>query len=94
MIWDFGRTNSLIDMEKSKVQQAYFHLELAKEDLVMEAITAWLTLIKTYNVHEANKKIEANALKTLTMTIEKVKKGEASKSVSYTHLTLPTILLV
>jgi len=79
MIWDFGRTNSLIDMEKSKVQQAYFHLELAKEDLVMEAITAWLTLIKTYNVHEANKKIEANALKTLTMTIEKVKKGEASK---------------
>ena len=29
--------------------------------------------------HEANKKIEANALKTLSMTIEKVKKGEASK---------------
>jgi adhesin transport system outer membrane protein len=79
MIWDFGRTNSLIDMEKSKVQQAYFHLELAKEDLVMEAISAWLNLMKTYNVHEANKKIEANALKTLSMTIEKVKKGEASK---------------
>ena len=79
MIWDFGRTNSLIDMEKSKVQQAYFTLELAKEDLVMEAISAWLNLMKTYNVHEANKKIEANALKTLSMTIEKVKKGEASK---------------
>jgi len=79
MIWDFGRTNSLIDMEKSKVQQAYFHLELAKEDLVIEAISAWLNLMKTYNVHEANKKIEANALKTLSMTIEKVKKGEASK---------------
>ena len=35
--------------------------------------------MKNYNVHEANKKIEANALKTLSMTIEKVKKGEASK---------------
>ena len=79
MIWDFGRTSSLIDMEKSKAQQTYFHLELAKEDLVIEAISAWLNLMKTYNVHEANKKIEANALKTLSMTIEKVKKGEASK---------------
>ena len=79
MIWDFGRTNSLIDMERSKAQQTYYHLELAKEDLVMEAISAWLILMKNYNVHEANKKIEANALKTLSMTIEKVKKGEASK---------------
>ena len=79
MIWDFGRTNSLIDIERTKAQQTYYHLELAKEDLVMEAISAWLTLTKTYNVHEANKKIEANALKTLSMTIEKVKKGEASK---------------
>ena len=79
MIWDFGRTNSLIDMEKSKAQQTYYHLELAKEDLVIEAISAWLNLMKTYNLHEANKKIEANALKTLSMTIEKVKKGEASK---------------
>ena len=79
MIWDFGRTSSLIDMERSKAQQTYFHLELAKEDLVIEAISAWLNLMKTYNVHEANKKIEANALKTLSMTIEKVKKGEASK---------------
>ena len=79
MIWDFGRTNSLIDMEKSKVQQAFFTLELAKEDLIMEAISAWLNLKKAYNTHEANKKIEANALKTLSMTIEKVKKGEASK---------------
>jgi len=79
MIWDFGRTSSLIDMEKSKAQQTYFHLELAKEDLVIEAISAWLHLMKIYNVHEANKKIETNALKTLSMTIEKVKKGEASK---------------
>ncbi len=79
MIWDFGRTNSLIDMEKSKVQQAYFTLQLAKEDLIIEAISAWLNLKKAYNTHEANKKIEANALKTLSMTIEKVKKGEASK---------------
>ena len=79
MIWDFGRTNSLIDIERTKAQQTYYHLELAKEDLVMEAISAWLNLTKTYNLHEANKKVEANALKTLSMTIEKVKKGEASK---------------
>ena len=47
MIWDFGRTNSLIDMEKIKAQQTYFHLELAKEDLIIEAISAWLNLMKT-----------------------------------------------
>jgi len=79
MIWDFGRTNSLIDIEKSKTQQAYYRLELAKEDLVIEAISAWLHLSKAFNLHEANKKVESNALKTLTMTIKKVKKGEASK---------------
>ena len=49
MIWDFGRTSSLIDMERSKAQQTYYHLELAKEDLVIEAINAWLNLMKTYD---------------------------------------------
>ena len=79
MIWDGGRTNSVIDKAKATAQQAYFRLELAKEDVVMEAINAWLNLQKAYNTHEANKKVEANAKITLQMTIEKVKKGEGSK---------------
>ena len=79
MIWDAGRTNSVIDKAKHTTQQAYYRLELVKEDVVMEAINAWLNLIKAYNSHEANKKIEANAKITLAMTIEKVKKGEGSK---------------
>ena len=79
MIWDAGRTSSVIDKAKSTAQQANYRLELAKEDVVMEAINAWLNLQKAYNTHEANKKVEANAKITLAMTIEKVKKGEASK---------------
>ena len=79
MIWDAGRTNSVIDKAKHTTQQAYFRLELVKEDVVMEAINAWLNLQKAYNSHEANKKVEANAKITLAMTIEKVKKGEGSK---------------
>ncbi len=79
MIWDAGRTNSVIDKAKHTTQQAYYRLELVKEDVVMEAINAWLNLLKAYNTHEANKKIEANAKITLAMTIEKVKKGEGSK---------------
>ena len=79
MIWDGGRTNSVIDKAKATAQQAYYRLELAKEDVVMEAINAWLNLQKAYNTHEANKKVEANAKITLQMTIEKVKKGEGSK---------------
>ena len=79
MIWDGGRTNSVIDKAKATAQQAYYRLELAKEDVVMEAITAWLNLQKAYNTHEANKKVEANAKITLAMTIEKVQKGEGSK---------------
>ena len=79
MIWDGGRTNSVIDKAKATAQQAYYRLELAKEDVVMEAINAWLNLQKAYNTHEANKKVEANAKITLAMTIEKVQKGEGSK---------------
>ena len=79
MIWDAGRTSSVIDKAKHTAQQAYYRLELTKEDVVMEAINAWLNLQKAYNTHEANKKVEANAKITLAMTIEKVKKGEGSK---------------
>jgi outer membrane protein TolC len=79
MIWDAGRTNSVIEKAKSTAQQAYYRLELTKEDVVMEAINAWLNLQKAYNTHQANKKVEANAKITLAMTIEKVKKGEGSK---------------
>ena len=79
MIWDGGRTTSVIDKAKATAQQAYYRLELAKEDVVMEAINAWLNLQKAWNTHEANKKVEANAMVTLQMTIEKVKKGEGSK---------------
>ena len=79
MIWDAGRTTAMIDKAKATAQQAHFRLELAKEDVVMEAINAWLNLQKAYNTHEANKKVEANAKITLAMTIEKVKNGEGSK---------------
>jgi len=79
MIWDAGRTTSMIDKAKHTTQQAYFRLELVKEDVVLEAINAWLNLQKAHNTHEANKKVEANAKVTLAMTIEKVKKGEGSK---------------
>jgi len=79
LIWDAGRTTALIDKAKAAAQQAYYRLELVKEDVIMEAINAWLNLQKAYNTHEANKKVEANAKITLAMTIEKVKKGEASK---------------
>ena len=79
MIWDAGRTTAMIDKAKAAAQQAYYRLELVKEDVIMEAINAWLNLQKAYNTHEANKKVEANAKITLAMTIEKVKKGEGSK---------------
>ena len=79
MIWDAGRTTAMIDKAKATAQQAHYRLELTKEDVVIEAINAWLNLQKAYNTHEANKKVEANAKVTLAMTIEKVKKGEGSK---------------
>ncbi len=79
MIWDAGRTTAMIDKAKATAQQAHYRLELVKEDVVIEAINAWLNLMKAHNTHEANKKIEANAKVTLSMTIEKVKKGEGSK---------------
>jgi adhesin transport system outer membrane protein len=79
MIWDAGRTTAMIDKAKATAQQAHYRLELTKEDVVIEAINAWLNLMKAYNTHEANKKVEANAKITLAMTIEKVKNGQGSK---------------
>jgi len=79
MIWDAGRTNSVIDKAKATAQQAHYRLELVKEDVVIEAIFAWLNLQKAYNTHQANKKVESNAKITLAMTIEKVKNGQGSK---------------
>ena len=79
MIWDAGRTNSVIEKAKATAQQAHYRLELVKEDVVIEAIFAWLNLQKAYNTHEANKKVESNAKITLAMTIEKVKNGQGSK---------------
>ena len=79
MLWDGGRTSATVDKAKKTAQQAYFRLELAKEDVVMEGVTAWLELTKAHNNWQANKKIEKNAKVAMQMTIEKVKKGEASK---------------
>jgi adhesin transport system outer membrane protein len=79
MIWDAGRTTAMIDKAKATAQQAHYRLELTKEDVVIEAINAWLNLQKAYNTHEANKKVESNAKITLAMTIEKVKNGQGSK---------------
>ena len=79
MLWDFGRTTAVIDKAKHTAQQAYYRLELATEDVIMEAINAWLNLQKAHNTHEANKKVETNAKITLAMTIEKVKAGQGSK---------------
>ena len=79
MIWDAGRTTAMIDKAKATAQQAHYRLELTKEDVVMEAINAWLNLQKAYNTHETNKKVESNAKITLAMTIEKVKNGQGSK---------------
>ena len=79
MIWDGGRTTAVIDKAKHTTQQAYYRLELVKEDVIMEGINAWINQAKTYNSWQANKKVENNAKITLSMTIEKVKKGESSK---------------
>ena len=79
MLWDAGRTKSVISKARYTAQQAYYRLELTKEDVVMEGITAWLGLTKAYNTWQANKKIENNAMVTLQMTIQKVKNGQGSK---------------
>ncbi|MAI85211.1 MAG: hypothetical protein CMM91_09830 [Rickettsiales bacterium] len=79
MLWDAGRTSAVVDKAKHTAQQAYHRLELTKEDVIMEALNAWLNLQKAWNTHAANQKVEKNAKVTLSMTIDKVKKGEASK---------------
>jgi adhesin transport system outer membrane protein len=79
MLWDAGRTGSMIEKARHTAQQSYFRLELAKEDVILEGTIAWLGLQKAFNTWQSNKKIENNAMVTLQMTIEKVKKGEGSK---------------
>jgi len=79
MLWDGGRTSSVVDKAKHTAQQAYFRLEQAKEDVIVEGLNAWLNLQKAYNNWQSNMQVQKNAMTTLKMTTEKVKKGEASK---------------
>ena len=46
---------------------------------MVEALNAWINLSKAYNTWQSNEKVQKNAMITLNMTTEKVKKGEASK---------------
>ena len=79
MLWDGGRTSSVVDKAKHTAQQAYFRLEQAKEEVIVEGLNAWLNLQKAYNNWQSNMQVQKNAMTTLKMTTEKVKKGEASK---------------
>ena len=79
MIWDGGRTDTAVDIAKRNSQKAQINLELSIEDVIVEGVTVYINMIKNYNTYQANLKIEDNAKKALAMTIEKVKKGEASK---------------
>ena len=79
MIWDGGRTDTAVDIAKRNSQKAQINLELTIEDVIVEGVTVYINMIKNYNTYQANLKIEDNAKKALAMTIEKVKKGEASK---------------
>ena len=79
LIWDGGRTDTAVDIAKRNSQKAQINLELTIEDVIVEGVTVYINMIKNYNTYQANLKIEDNAKKALAMTIEKVKKGEASK---------------
>ena len=59
MIWDAGRTTSMIDKAKHTTQQAYFRLELVKEDVVIEAINAWLN--STESIQHTRSKQESGS---------------------------------
>jgi len=79
MIWDFGRTHSQVTIQKQNAQKAQVQLEMAIEDRIVEAVSAYMNLKKAHNTLDGNKEILINAKKALTMTVDKVKKGEASK---------------
>lgn len=79
MIWDFGRTHSQVTIQKQNAQKAQVQLEMAIEDKIVEAVSVYLNLQKAHNTLDGNKEILINAKKALTMTVDKVKKGEASK---------------
>lgn len=79
LIWDGGRTDTAVDIAKRNSQKAQTNLEMVIEDVVIEGITAYISVIKNYNTYQANLKIEENAKKALAMVMKKVKAGQASK---------------
>ncbi len=79
MIWDFGRTSIAVDIAKQTAQQSQIQLEITIEDVMIEALTSYISLRKSYTSLENQREVELNAKKALGMVIAKVKKGEAPK---------------
>lgn len=49
LLWDFGSTNSAIDKARLKVEEARYNLISARQSLILEAISAYMNVIRTHS---------------------------------------------
>jgi len=50
LLWDFGKTNALVDKARLTVLKSTVSLETARRDMIMEAISAYVNLLRSVDV--------------------------------------------
>lgn len=50
LLWDFGKTNALVEKSRLTVLKSTVSLETARRDMIMEAITAYVNLLRSVDV--------------------------------------------
>ena len=74
-IYDFGATSTKIDIAKNQLELSKVSSENVKSTKILEALTAYLNYIKTYNVLKYAKESESRIKSVTRLENEKVARG-------------------
>lgn len=60
LLWDFGSTNAAIDKARLQVEEARYSLIETKQSLILEAVTAYMDLVRAHTTLDFATESEAN----------------------------------
>jgi outer membrane protein, adhesin transport system len=75
LLWDFGSTNAQVRTSSLTMDQANANLSAAIQNRLLQSVTAYLNMIRTYDVLSFSKKSEGNIKKQSELEDALVKRG-------------------
>lgn len=75
LLWDFGSTNAAVEKSRLEVELAELELAAAREDLILEAVEAYVNLLRTSHVADFNVRSKNNILEQTSLEEALVESG-------------------